>query len=184
MEFTCRIDQRQFLRAKRLASKTTFWSWLQRQLFLWITICFGMVFLVVLIIAVFFGSNPVTAPHSAQQGIQASIWSGAMIFAVLGFSIYMQLEHVWLRDRRLYKGDPLMHGEITVNLTSDSVSTDNSVGATSKTNWIAFEKWIDCNDLVLLILRSKSYIILDVSGLDYVQHAELCSILSAALPRK
>lgn len=188
MEFSYRINQGQFLRAKRSAFKRAYWSWLQRQLFLWLTILISAVVLTLLILGVFFDYGPAVPQPSLQRGIIASLWEDvipfAMFFAVLGSSIYLQVRDLWLRDRRIYRNDPLMHGEITANLTTEFISTNNTAGATSQTRWNAFDRWIEKRDIVLLVMRSEAYTILNIAALSEAQRAELRGILTTALPKK
>jgi hypothetical protein len=188
MEFSYRITQDQYLRAKRLVIGPSIWPWLRRRLL----VGFALVFCAaVLISIVLHNSPPMNSQQDtrpAQEAVQLNGWAATipwiLCIAVFGISVFSLVASGPLRDRRTFKNDPLMHGEITVNLTSELISTHNTAGATSQFAWSAFERWLERKDMVLLVMRSRGYIILGVSSLTDVQRAELRGILSIALPRK
>jgi hypothetical protein len=185
MEFSYKVSRDQYLRAKRLAVRPSFVSWLRRRVF----VSFLLLFCLALLILVSQQHpSPVASAPITQQTAHENFWattiSYVMFFAVLGVSGYSLLGKGWLRDRRLYRDDPLMQGEITANITSDSISTRNSAGATSETRWNAFERWIERKDMVVVVMRSEANIILNIAALSEIQRSELRGILSTALPKK
>ncbi len=149
MKFTYRISRDQYLRAKRLAVSPSFVLWLKRRVF----VAFLLLFCLGLLISVGLHNSSSAAPAPVapdpvtQQAAHVSVWESAisftMFFAVLGVSAYSLLGKGWLRDRRLYQDDPLMQGEITADLTTEFISTNNTAGATSQTRWNAFDRWIE-----------------------------------------
>jgi len=85
---------------------------------------------------------------------------------------------------RLYRKDPLMRGQFTLNLTSASVSFENTAGLSSRVAWGLYEYWKEGKDVLILGLKSGSYFIVSLANLSPAQRDELRSILTAALPKK
>lgn len=88
------------------------------------------------------------------------------------------------RMRRLYRKDPSMQGQFTVNIAGDSISMENTVGTSSVAGWNVYEYWREGKDVIILGFHSGTYIILGLTELSEAQRAELRGILAAALPKK
>ena len=83
--------------------------------------------------------------------------------------------------RRMYRKDPLMQGQYTVNITPESISTQNSAGTSTKSTWNVFASWHEGKDVILLLYYTGAYFILSLSE---GQRTELRGILTTALPKK
>jgi hypothetical protein len=195
MEFTYRISEADYLAAAKMRRASMGNATVQRVLF-W---CFVLVCLVVLW-GVVSRSSTHTSSNSGTQ-VQSSDSSSdetetpastktSFIYNVGPFVV---LVFVWgigfynmgpRRLRKLYRNDPAMQGEISVDITTGSFSSRNTTGSTSQSGWNIYERWIEGKNLVLLVMRNRLYVILNVAGLTETQRTELRSILSAALPRK
>jgi len=88
------------------------------------------------------------------------------------------------RLRRLYRKDPSMQGQFTVNIAPGTFAIQNSAGWTSHTGWNLFEFWREGKDVIVLVFHTGTYYILCLSGLSEAQRAELRGIISLALPKK
>ena len=77
-----------------------------------------------------------------------------------------------------------MRGQFTVNITQDSISTENTAGTTSKSSWNVYDYWCEGKSVIVLMFHSGSYSVLSLAGLSEVQRGELRGILSAALPKR
>jgi len=86
--------------------------------------------------------------------------------------------------RRMYKNDPSMQWQFTVIISPESIQTQNSVGAFSKTGWNIYVYWREGKDVIVLVFRSGTYYLLGSAGLSEARRGELRGILVEALPKK
>ena len=101
--------------------------------------------------------------------------------------------HIWilivmglvpLRLRYLYRKDPRMQGQFTIEMTSDFISTNNTAGTFSRSAWNVYECWCESKGIVVLMSHSGAWSVMSLAGLAEGQQNEVRSILTAALPRK
>jgi len=86
--------------------------------------------------------------------------------------------------RGIYRNDPVMQGQFTVNMTPESISTQNTAGTSSRTGWNIYKHWREGKDIILLVFHSGSYFLLSVKDLSEAQRDELRGILVASLPKR
>lgn len=198
MEFTYRISEADYLAAAKLRRGAVRTKSVGKTVVFWV---FILICLMVLWAVIQRSKNQSTtsSPVPAQTASDSSDSASAprranpanvslynfgpfvLIVAIWGFLLYQQGPS---RIRKLYRRDPQMQGEILVKITPESFWSSNSAGSTSQQGWNIYKRWIESGNLILLVMRSQSYVILNVAGLSEMQRAELRSILSTALPRK
>jgi hypothetical protein len=193
MEFSFKISESEFRQAWRVERKASSRSSLKTAAF-WMFIMIGLLLLYRAI-----------QPHSPQTGTpsqhlisQASIVGpvgsantpGSLLervgpFLVLaGLWILIVTVLVPMRLHYLHKRDPRMQGQFTVNITQDSICTENTAGTTSKCSWNVYDYWSEGKNIIVLMFHSGSYSVLSLAGLSEAQRGELRGILSAALKKK
>jgi len=84
----------------------------------------------------------------------------------------------------VYNRDPLMQGQFTVNVTSASISIQNTAGFAGQLNWYLFESWREGKSVIVLNYKSGNFNVLVTAALSESQKSEVRGILSAALPQK
>lgn len=147
------------------------------------------------------GDSPSNVPpNEVQSDIPTKHADNASLSRALIFNLgpFLLLGAVWFFMLRrlngsgltilglpgLYKRDPLMQGQFTVNLTSPSISFQNSACYSAKLDWSLFESWREGKSVVALIHKSGTYSVLGIGGLSDGQKSELRGILAASLPQK
>ncbi len=91
---------------------------------------------------------------------------------------------VTLRLPLLYLKDPRMHGQFKVNITPDSISTENTARTTSNCAWSVYDFWCEGKNVIVLMFHSGSGAILSLAGLSAPQRGELRGIMSLAFKKK
>jgi hypothetical protein len=192
MQFTFKVSEAEYLRAWRLQFKPRGSRAVKTVIFwVFILVCLLLLWAVVERSA----STPqgTGEPATTQQQAVPPPSSSASTHALLvNVGPFVLLVCVWafmlrfgqLAPHRLYRRDPLMQGEYTVNITPESISTLNSAGTSTKSTWNVFASWREEKDLILLLYFNGAYFILGLSGLSEPQRSELRGILTAALPKK
>ncbi|HZL50851.1 MAG TPA: YcxB family protein, partial [Terracidiphilus sp.] len=89
-----------------------------------------------------------------------------------------------LRLHYMYRKDPRMLGQFSVNITRDSITTETSMGTLSKSSWNVYDYWSEEKGVIILIFHSGAYSIVSLAGLSEAQRDELRAILSAAIPKR
>jgi hypothetical protein len=127
-------------------------------------------------------SEPVTvAPvHSTIQVVETC----ASFITIAGVWIFLMFIFPKIHLHRLYRKDPLMQGQFTVNITPESFSTQNTVGSSTKSGWNIYDYWREGKDIILLVLHSGAYFLLSLANLSDAQRSELRGILTSTLPKK
>jgi hypothetical protein len=193
MEFSFQVTEPEFKQAWRAERKASSRSSLKTAIF-WILIMMGLLLL-----------YRALQPSRAEAGVATRHRiSRAMIvqpagdintpggfaervgpfLVIAGIWILLVTALVPMRLRSLYQRDPRMRGKFTVNVTQDSISTENTAGTTSKCAWSVYEYWCEGKGVIVLMFHSGTYSILSLAGLSELQLGELRGILSAALPRR
>lgn len=124
------------------------------------------------------GTTPVAPMSSSALVVVISF------LTIGGLSTWFLVGAPPARMRRMYRNDPMMQGEFTLEITQSAMSIKNTAGTTSSSGWNIYESWSESRDVIILALRPGAYFILSLSGLGPGQRDELRSILTAALPRK
>jgi hypothetical protein len=193
MEFSYKITEIEFQEGWRVERKASSRSSLKTAAF-WMAIMFGLL----LIYRAFLPSRPL--PGGAEQHLiaQASIVrpvndvntaSGFLdrfgpFIVIAGLWILIVTRLVPMRLRYLYRKDPRMHGQFTVSITQDAISTENTAGTSSKSSWNVYDYWCEGKSVIVLMFHSGTYSILSLAGLSEPQRGELRGILTAALQKR
>lgn len=138
---------------------------------------------------------PQTSPDGPAKRVDNASLSKALIFnlgpfLLLGAIWIFMLRNMTGRGLAIlglagpYKRDPLMQGQFTVNLTSTSISIQNTAGYSAKLDWCLFDGWREGNSVIVLIHKSGTYSVLSIGALSDGQKSELRGVLAAALPQK
>jgi hypothetical protein len=193
MEFSYTVSEAEYLRAWKLERKASSRSSLKTAVF-WISIMIGLLLLYRFIQprqqqANLSHAQPV--PHASVTQVNypdtptPGIMEKAGPFLVLaGLWILIVTGLVPMRLRHIYRKDPRMQGQFTVNLTPESISTENSVGTLSRSGWNVYNYWCEGKGIIVLMFHSGTYSILSLAGLSAVQQDELRRTLKAALKKK
>ncbi len=193
MEFSFKVTESEFREAWRVERKASSRASLKTAVF-WISIMLGLLVLYRVM-------QP--KPSQARDASVAAVTQTSLIlpagqvptkpsglervgpFLVLaGLWILIVKALVPMRLKYLYRKDPRMQGQFTVNVTPDSMTTDNSAGTTAKTNWNVYDYWSEGKNVIVLMFHSGSYAILSLAGLSPLERGELRDILGSALPRR
>ncbi len=193
MEFRFRLTEDEFVRGARLGRKASSRSSLKTALF-WMTIMAGLMVLYAYLrpsdspapepiqSATFQAAVPVLSTSDTRPGTLFQQVGPFLVIAGLWILIVMGL--VPLRLRYLYRKDPRMQGQFTVEMTPDFLSMDNTAGTSSKSPWNVYEGWCESKGVVVLTAHSGAYSVMSLAGLSAGQQNEVRGILSAALPTK
>jgi len=202
MEFSYRVSEAEYFQAWKLRQKLLMSKYgVTKTILFWvfILICLSLLWAVVQRPAHGRGSRtaaPAAVASSPQPSANATSRakeeSNPELHALENFGPMILLAIVWLLVlragasplRRLYREDPAMQGQFAVNITPDSITTQNTAGTFSKSGWDVYESWTEGKDLIVLAMRSQAHLILNLAGLSDYQRNELRAILSTALPQK
>ena len=186
MEFSFKISESEFRRGWHLERKASSRSSLKTGAF-WILIMLGLLLLfrtlqtgghlsgfpsrqaIARSVTVRPVSNTAPTPTNLQRVGPFLVIGGIWILIVGGM--------VPIRLRHLYRKDPRMQGQFTVNVTPETISTENSAGTMSKCTWNVYDYWCEGKDLIVLMFHSGSYSVLSLAGLTETQRGELRGIL-------
>jgi hypothetical protein len=191
MEFSYKISEAEYRQAWKLRKRTIF-SRVQRGISLFVASWVVLFLCLIMLWLVVQATAPPTAvtQHPQQHPVSFVHILGALVLnigpflAIMGMWVFIVLGLPPLRLRRSYQRDPTMHGRFTVNITPQSISTQNTAGISSQTGWHIYEYWREGTDVIVLVFRSGTYFILGLSDLADLQRSELRGILTAALPKK
>ncbi len=193
MKFSYKVSEAEFLRAWKLERKASTRSSRKTAAF-WI-----LLMLCLLLLYKFLQFSQHRPEPSARQPVPQATVSGPSSpgantsATVQAAGPFIVLSGVWIlivgilvpmRLRHLYRKDPRMQGEFTVNITPDSISTDNTAGTTSKSSWNVYDYWCEGRGVIVLMFYSGAYSILSLAGLSAPQQDELRGVLVAALKKK
>ncbi len=202
MEFTYRISEADYLATVKLRRRSVgrgplklFLAWLWILAFLimlWFTVllsvCHSAANSNSQVQTASDSDNSVSAAPSAKPSVASLLILRAADLLVLAWFLYPWLvifrSNGSARFRKLYRQNPQMQGEITMNISPESFSSHNSVGTKSQAGWNIYDHWIEYENMVLLVRRSGAYAALNIAALTEAERAELRSILSAVLPRQ
>lgn len=183
MQFSYNISEDEFLKAVRLRCRRN--SSVTKIVMFWafILIC------LVLLWGTITRSRQSSAIDDAPVPTDVSPTSSSSWFPItmisVGLVVVLQIKY-WSprRLRRLYRKDLAMQGRFTVEMTPESLEIGSTAGFTSRSNWNLYEFWSEKNHLIVLVLLSSAFVVLNTAGLPEPQRAELRGILSSAVPQK
>jgi hypothetical protein len=188
MEFSYRISEAEYLSAWKLCYKTTTGIQIVKAVLFWLAI-------VVALTLVYLNVHGIAQPHPTAQQIAVEkvkdslmareflVFVSPSIF-VFCIRIYMTIGFEQKSMCSVYRKEPSLHGQITVNITPESISTENTVGISTKTGWNIYDYWREGKGMILLVFHSRTYFLIGLAGLSDVQRDELRGILTAVLPKK
>ena len=193
MEFSYQISESEFRRAWHIERKASSRASLKTAAF-WISIMLGLLLLFKMIqpdrqlpglsarqpavhAAMDLPVSDIAAEPTALERVGPFLVIAGIWILLIGGMIPMRL-------RRLYRKDPRMQGQFTVNITPEFVSTENTAGTTSKCSWNVYDYWCEGKNVIVLAFHSGSYFILSLAGLSEPQQGELRGILTASLKKK
>jgi hypothetical protein len=200
MEFSYTISEAEFIQAWKLRMKSVRKRSALRKVIFWsfILVCLLLLWVVVQQKSNHAGNQPpasemsnncsaasVNPPTHGNPFLTSSFWLNVGPFVLLAsLWVFLFFRFVPARLRKLYLNDPVMQGTFTVSVAPDSISVQNNAGSSGRATWNIYERWHEGKSVIILIIRSQTYLILSVSALSEAQRAELRSILAAALPKK
>jgi hypothetical protein len=193
MEFSFRVSEAEYLMAWKLRGKSTGSRNMTRIVF-W---AFILVCLVLLWVVVQRKSSsplrteepaatqrPAPALQSSDTTVHALLVNIGPIIVISGFWAFVFTRRGSAAMRRKYRKDPMMQGQFTVEITSESISGRNTAGNSWKNEWNMYASWVESKDLIVLMYFTGAYFVLSIAGLSDAQRSELRGILAAALPKK
>ena len=193
MEFSYKVSEKEFREAWRVERRASSRSSLKTAAF-WISIMLGLVLLYRVMQpshyqpgianlqaqAEFSTMGPVNQATAASTFIERA----GPFLVLAGLWIIIVTALVPMRLKYLYRKDPRMQAQFTVDITPNFIFTHNSAGTTSKSGWNVYQYWCEGKSVIVLMFRSGSYSILSLTGLSELQRGELRGILSASLKKR
>ncbi len=202
MEFSYRLSEAEYLRAWKLRREAAHGSRAVKTVLFWF---FILICLMLLWAVVNKSSKPhqnqIEAPQAASHDSGANSTEGptaerhtnvehALLVNVSPFLLLLVVWVFMLRQLgpttvcRMYRKDPTMQGEFTVNITAQSISIRNSVGTSNSSGWNVYDYWREGKGLIVLVFFSGAYSTLNLAGLSELQQNELRGILASALAKR
>jgi hypothetical protein len=196
MEFSYRVSEKDYLQAWKLRNKNL----IGKTILFWvfILICLTLFW----ILASRQASSPPTQasePHASSSAGQAGTLPASApapkrnsepFLSPTRWAIYVAIPILvaLLNFKkplyRLYRKDPSMQGQFTLNLTSAAVAFQNTAGISSRVAWGLYDYWREGKDVLILSYKAGAYFIVNLANLSDPQRDELRGILTAALPKK
>ncbi|WP_348263682.1 hypothetical protein P8935_03765 [Telmatobacter sp. DSM 110680] len=193
MEFSYRLTEAEYIRASKLGRKVSSQSVFKIVMFwVFIFVCLTLLWAVVQKSrqhAADFDQQPAMEaqddePKNHPQLMPALLENVGPFILLGGVWIFIIFYSVPTRLRRIYRKDPFMQGQFTVNITPESISTQNTAGTSSQTGWNVYKDWREKNGVVVLVFQSGACFGMSLAGLSEPQREELRGILGVALPKK
>jgi hypothetical protein len=189
MEFSYKVSEADYLAAWKLRIKTMRSRSVVKTVMFWVFILVCLILFWTIVQKT--NHQPLPRPDESEFSTPAPAPTSKSLLMnagplVLIAGVWISIVFVWVprRVRHIYRKDPSMQGEFTIDVTQSAISTRNTAGTTSSAGWNIYESWSEKKDVIILVFRSGAYFILSLSGLGPAQRDELRSILSAALPKK
>jgi hypothetical protein len=189
MEFSYRISEAEYLSATKLKLKSDLrLGRIAKNIMFWvfIIICLMLVFGIVQK-----SHQQPTIPDEAAiqttppaQAASSIISNLVPIIVAVGVVAFVIFKRVPMRLRRVYRNDPLMQGQFTLNITPESISIQSTAGTSSSTGWNIYDYWREGKDVILMVLHSGVAFPISLANLSEAQRVELRGILATALPKK
>jgi hypothetical protein len=194
MEFSYKLSESEYIRASKLGRKASSRSVFKLVMF-WVFILACLILLWAVVQkkskqrASDFDQQPAVESQANEPESHISVTHALLVnvgpFVFLGgIWVFMLFNLVPMRLRRIYRKDPFMQGQFTVNLTPESISVRNTAGTSSQTGWNVYKSWREGSGIIVLVLHSGACFGMSLAGLPEPQRAELRAILTAALPKQ
>ncbi len=189
MEFSYRISEAEYLNAAKLMLKGSVrFQSIKKSIMFWVAILAFLMFAIS--VFQFYRNQPSSTERKTVEAVPAEHPLShlvenvvpAVLIAGAWFFLMFRLQPMLLRRR--YRKDPSMQGLFTVNITPESISTENTAGASGRAGWNIYDYWREGKDIILLVFHSGAYLLVSLAGLSDAQQDELRGILTAALPKK
>jgi hypothetical protein len=189
MEFSYRISEAEYLSAAKLKLKSDLrLGRIRKNIIFWvfIMVCLMLVFGVVQKSR----QQPKIPDEATIQTIPPAQTASSMILNIVpivvffGIMGYLIFRRVPMQLRRVYRKDPSMQGQFTMNITPESISIQSTAGTSSKTGWNIYDYWREGKGMILMVCQSGIAYPISLAGLTEAQRDELRGILTASLPKK
>jgi hypothetical protein len=197
MQFSYRVSEAEYNRAFQLRIKKRFGQTTVTTIMFWVFILVCLMMLWAVVQKSTSGTSHDSTPTVSQPDQDApapiqnrptsshSLITNVGPFVLIGAVwLFMMFQVLPGRIRRLYRKDPAMHGEFTVEVTPASLRVQNTAGVNAENSWNLYQAWREHRGIIVLLLKSGTYFILSIAGLSESQRQELRGILSSALPEK
>jgi hypothetical protein len=189
MEFSYRISEEEYLSAARLKLKrASRLGRVRKTVMIWVFILAGLMFAVSAIQN--YRQQPDNSDEIAVQTATTAQPMNAMSITIVLFVVFISIllyvifRGVPMQLRRQYRKDPAMQGQISMSITPESISVENTAGASSKTGWNVYDYWCEGKGIIILAFHSGAYFLISLASLPETQQDELRGILTVALPKK
>jgi len=191
MEFSYGITESEYVRACQLG-RNSFLHPVAKKVLFWVFVLLCLMLLWAIVQKTSYPPAVLDDPTATQSlAVEPAnkISLTRALFVNVGPFVLLAVVWVFLvnlgpkRLRRVYKKDPLMQGQFTVSLTSESISIQNTAGTSAQTGWNIYSSWREKNGIIVLILRSGPCFAMSLASLTEPQKNELRGVLSKALPR-
>jgi hypothetical protein len=185
MEFSYTVSEAEYLAAWRHRVGTLRRSSTLKTVIFWLFILICLILLWLVVSHTNHHPQPEEFESPVPAPVPQALWVNLLPFVALGgFWIFLLVGFSPARVRRLYRKDPAMKGRFTVEATVQSFSMKTAAGSSWASSWNFFESWRERKNLIILILYSGTYLILNLGGLSEVERSELRGILTSAMTRK
>ena len=191
MEFTYRVSEEEYLRAHKVARGMQLRPSTGKTILFW-------VFVVVCLVLLFSVIQKSASSHS-EETMQARAQAPEVPTSVMVHNILVNIGPLalvpclwvglWLfwipyKVRRQYRRDPNYHGEMTITLDADMVDVRSTTGFLWRNGWNAVDRWREKEGFLLLQMKSRGFLFVNVRNLSEPMREKMRSILAAALPGK
>jgi hypothetical protein len=182
MEISYKISEKEFSEAWALQNAANTRSRMLKTVLFWvfILICLMLLWSVVQHVA------PAQSPAHTGQAAHSTRGGGSWIpfigLAAVWFVLIRQARVTV--SRCFYRNNPVLQGELTVDITPQSISMRNSDGANGQWNWSLYQYWRENKDIIVLAQRLGGFLPVNLAGLPDLQRNEFRAILGQALPKK
>jgi hypothetical protein len=178
MQFSYNITEDDFVKAVRLRCRRG--STLAKTILFWI-------FILICLLLLWGGISRGTQSRAIDEPPPSSSADHWIPIAAISVGLVLVLQFAYYGPRRLrqlYQKDPAMHGRFTVDIKPESIGMDSTAGFTSRSGWNLYEFWSEKDDLIVLVLFSSAFMVLNTADMPEPQRAELRGILSSVIRRK
>jgi hypothetical protein len=127
---------------------------------------------------------PANAGLSKKPDTAGAILSNVGPLVVLAGVWFFLVFRMYRAKRKLYRDNPAMQGEFTINVTPDEIDLSSTAGFSSKSKWSLYKFWREKDGIVLLVHHSQTFVLVSLDGLNEYERAEFRSILGAVVPKR
>jgi len=117
-------------------------------------------------------------PSASQAFVAGTLPYLAFVF-VWGVFVYK----IFGARRKIYRENPAMQGLFTVEATHDGIDMSSTAGFTYGSRWSLYKNWLEKDDLVMLLQRSRAFVLVNLAGLTESEKEEFRSIIGSVLPK-